>query len=123
MKKTMGILLTVAIIVPVVLLFWPFAMWNDAMSLILRVVPSLAVQILLCRIEKCYIVKALPTIFTGAFAAWGTYLYFTSPHWSNATFGGLIADYVSPFICCVVVLIACLLVTNKKQIASDSSNR
>ena len=114
MKKTINALLVVAVIVPVVLLFWPFAWWNDAMSLILRVIPSLAVQILLFRVGKWNIVKALPVLLTGAEAAWGTYLYFTSPHWSNATAGDLIADYVSPFIGCIVVLLACLL-TKKKN--------
>ena len=74
MKKMVDALLTVAVVIPVVLLFWPFAMWNDVMSLILRIIPSLAGQILLCRIEKWNIVKALPALFTGAFAAWGTYL-------------------------------------------------
>lgn len=115
MKKTINTLLIVAVIVPVVLLFWPFARWNDAMSLILRVIPSLAVQVLLFRVGKWNIVKALPVLLTGAEAAWGTYLYFTSPHWSNATFwGSLIADYVSPFISCLVALIACLLIKKKK---------
>ena len=123
MKKMVDALLTVAVVIPVVLLFWPFAMWNDVMSLILRIIPSLAGQILLCRIEKWNIVKALPALFTGAFAAWGTYLYFTSPHWNNATFGDLIADYVSPFICCVLVLIACLFIAKKNPVTSDSSNR
>ena len=114
MKKTTNILLVFAVIIPLVLLFWPFAEWNDAMSVILRIIPSVAVQVLLCRICKSNIVKAVPALLTGAFAAWGTYLFFTSPHWSNATVGGLIADYVSPFICCIVVLITYLL-AKKKQ--------
>ena len=115
MKKTINILLVVAVIIPIVLLFWPFAMWNDVISLILRVIPSLAVQVLLFRVGKWNIVKELPVLLTGAFAAWGTYLYFTSPHWNNATFwGGLIANYVSPFISCLIAFIACLLIKKKK---------
>ena len=115
MKKTINILLVVALIIPIVLLFWPFAMWNDVISLILRVIPSLAVQVLLFRVGKWNIVKALPILLTGAEAVWGTYLYFTSPHWSNATFwGSLIADYVSPFISCLVALAACLLIKEKQ---------
>ena len=31
-EKAINILLVVAVIVPVVLLFWPFAIWNDVMS-------------------------------------------------------------------------------------------
>lgn len=115
MKKTINILLAIAAAVPVALLFWPFATWNAAMSLILRVVLSLAVQVLLCRIGKWNMVKVLPTLFTGLLAAWGTYLYCTSPHWSNATLWGLIADYVSPFICCMVALVGCMIMQRVKK--------
>ncbi len=74
------------------------------MLLILRMIPSLSAQILLCRAGKNAWVSAIPVVVTGALALWGTYLYFTSPHWENATIGGLISDYVSPFICCAAVL-------------------
>lgn len=108
--KTVNSWLVVAIIVPVVLLFWPFAMWNDTMNVVLRVIPSLAAQVLLCRVGRWNFVKVIPAVLTGAFAAWGTYLYCTSPHWSNVTFwGGLIADYASPFISCGIILIVYLL--------------
>ena len=114
MKKTIDALLVVAVIIPIVLLFWPFAMWNNIMSVILRVIPAFAVQVLLFRVGKWNIIKPLPILITGALAAWGTYLYFTSPHWSNATFwGSLIADYASPFISCIIALIVCLLATKK----------
>ena len=106
MKKLINGLLVAAVIVPLVLLFWPFALWNDAMALLLRVIPALALQAWLCRVSRTNFVKAIPLLPTGAFAAWGTYLYFTSPHWSNATLGGLIADNVSPFICCCIVFVA-----------------
>ena len=112
MKKTIHILLVVAAIVPVVLLFWPFAEWNNAMSIILRVIPSMAVQVLFCRICRSDIVKTIPALLAGSFALWGTYLFFTSPHWINATVGDLIADYVSPFICCVFALAAHLSAKN-----------
>ena len=116
MKKTINGFLTAAVIVPVVLLFWPFARWNDAMSLILRVIPSLAAQALFCRIGAWKKVKVIPAALTGAEAAWGTYLYFTSPHWSNATFwGSLMADYVSPFICCMIVLLVDLFICKRKN--------
>ena len=114
MKKTTNILLVFAVIIPLVLLFWPFAEWNNVMAIILRIIPSLAVQALLCRVSNANSIKAIPALLTGAFAAWGIYLFFTSPHWSNATVGGLIADYVSPFICCIIVLGVCLLMKKKK---------
>lgn len=60
MKRVVNILLTVAIVVPVVLLFWPFVTWN------------------------------------------------------NATIWDLLVDYASPFICCVLALIACVLIQKKK---------
>lgn len=115
MEKTIKTLLMIAFVIPMVLLLWPFAMWNDTMLLILRVIPSFAIQILLCRNGKYTIVKVIPLLLTGALATWGTYLFYTSPHWVNATFlGSLIADYVSPFICCTVAFIICLL-TRKKE--------
>ena len=114
MKKVTNTLLVFAVIIPLVLLFWPFATWHGMMALILRIVPAIAVQALVCRISKLNIVRAIPALLTGAFAAWGTYLFFTSPHWSNATAGDLIADYASPFIGCIAVLLACLLIEKKK---------
>ena len=114
MKKIVDTLLVFAVIIPLVLLFWPFTAWHGVMALILRIVPAIAVQALLCRKCKSNIVRAIPTLLTGAFAAWGTYLFFTSPHWSNATAGDLIVDYISPFIGCIVVLLVCLLAKKRK---------
>ena len=114
MKKTTNTLLVFAVIIPLVLLFWPFATWYGIMALILRIIPAIAVQALVCRVCRSNIVRAIPPLLTGAFAAWGTYLFFTSPHWINATAGDLIADYVSPFIGCIIVLLAYLLIKKKK---------
>lgn len=60
------------------------------------------------------ILKVIPALVTGVFAVWGTYVYFTSPYWSDATLGDLIADYVSPFVCCIGVLIVCRLIKSQK---------
>ena len=114
MKKATNTLLVFAVIIPLVLLFWPFATWHGIMALILRIIPAIAVQALVCRVCRSNIVRAIPALLTGAFAAWGTYLFFTSPHWINATAGDLIADYVSPFIGCIIVLLAYLLTKKKK---------
>lgn len=101
--------LAVGVMFPLVLLFWPFAQWGTGMGLILRVIPSVFLQTLLCKTGKSLAVKLLPVVCTGLFAAWGTYLFCTSPHWSHATLGGLLADYVSPFLgCAAVCLIAAL---------------
>ena len=109
MKKTTNILPLTFTILPLVLLFWPFAQWNSAMSLILRVIPSISAQILLYRTGKHGWIKTVPVVVTGALALWGTYLYFTSSHWQNATVTGLLIDYVSPFICCAAVLAVCFI--------------
>ena len=114
MKKETNILLVFAVILPLALLFWPFATWHGIMALILRMIPAIAVQALVCRICKSSIVRAIPALLTGALAVWGTYLFFTSPHWSSATAGDLIGDYVSPFLGCIAVLLTCLL-TKKKH--------
>ena len=113
MRKTINTILALTVIIPLVLLFWPFATWHGVMALILRIIPAVAVQALVCRICKSNFVRAIPALLTGALAAWGTYLFFTSPHWINATFGDLIADYVSPFIGCIAVLLVCFI--NKKE--------
>ena len=110
MKSVVNTLLWFAVIVPVVLLFWPFAMWNDVMQLLLRVIPAFAVQVLMFRNGKWGIVKWIPILLTGVLAGWGIYLYFTSDHWIHATFwGSLVADYISPFLSCLVSLIICFL--------------
>ena len=46
MKSVINTLLVFAVIVPIVLLLWPFAMWNDVMQLLLRVIPAFAVQVI-----------------------------------------------------------------------------
>lgn len=108
MKSTVNTLLIIAVVIPLVLLFWPFAIWNGAASVILRVIPAFAAQLLFCRIGKLHIAKALPLLLMGTLAAWGTCLYCTSDHWINATFwGSLIGDYVSPFLSCIAALLVC----------------
>jgi len=115
MKKLIDTLLIFAVIIPFILLLWPFAMWNDVMSVILRIIPSFAVQVLLFRVGKWNIIRVLPVLVTCTLAGWGIYLYFTSPHWSNATFwGSLIADYASPFIACLVAWAVCFIARKKK---------
>ena len=94
MKKSTNILLIIIALIPVILLLGPFAEWNDVMNLILRIIPSVVVQMLLFRIGRRNIIKIIPVLLTGAIAVWGTYLYFTSSHWINATFWDLIADYI-----------------------------
>lgn len=118
-KLLINVMLVGAVIVPGALIFWPFIRWSDAMSLILRVVPSLAMQILLYRIGKWRIIKVLPTLIAGAFAVRGIFLFSFSSHWSEATLRGLIADYVSPFIACVIALSACVLIKNRLKNAGQ----
>ena len=114
MKKVINIVLGIIFFLSLVLLFWPFVMWNNTISLILRIIPSFAIQLLLCRTGKYIIIKFLPFILTGIHAIWGIYLYFTSAHWVNATVGDLIADYISPFICCIFAYIVYLVMQKKK---------
>ena len=53
MKKVIvNILLVLGVIVPVTMLFWPFVSWGDAMSLILRIIPSLSVQLLFAGLQS-----------------------------------------------------------------------
>lgn len=96
-------------ILPLVLLFWPFAAWKGLPALFLRAVPAFAAQLLFCRLFEQPAVRLLPALLTGGAGTWGVYLYFTSPHWANATLGGLFADYLSPFICCALALVFYLM--------------
>lgn len=115
MKKTTDILLILAVIVPLVLLFWPFATWHGAPALLLRLIPAFAAQALLCRVSRSKLLRALPLVATFAMAAWGTYLFFTSEHWINATVWDLLRDYVSPFVGCAAALIVCAAAGKKRS--------
>lgn len=91
-------------IVPLVLHFWPFAWWGDVTLVVLRIIPALSAQVLLCRIGKHTMIKVIPLIITGALILWICYLYFTPPHAPYAAvFGMLFWDYMSPFVSCVIV--------------------
>lgn len=113
-NSTVNALLLSGFILPLVLLLWPFAYWADWASLVFRVISALSVQALLCRIGKYPVIKAVPLIISGGIALWGTYLYFTSPHWSNATPGMLVSDYVSMFIACAIVCGVCYANSRRK---------
>jgi hypothetical protein len=117
MRRATNILLAIAAAISLVLLFWPFAEWNGVMSVALRVIAAVAAQALFCRVRGLRRVKAAPALLTGALAAWGVYLYLTSPHWIGVTVGDLIADYVAPLIGCMAVLLVHLLLKKNKNIA------
>ena len=51
-NKTINYILLAGFFVPVILLFWPFAEWNDTASLILRIIPAISVQQLVYRTTK-----------------------------------------------------------------------
>ena len=114
-KPIVNVLLVAGVIVPVNMLFWPFVSWGDAMSLILRILPSLSVQILFCRLVKQKAIEAIPFLLTGAFALWATDLYMTSPSWSRASFWNeYVADCLSPFLCCLVVYLVSVFLVERK---------
>ena len=105
-KSTINILCGVGILLPLILLFWPMSynMWSPMVSTLLRVIPAISAQVLFCGFRKNAWLQILPLVLTGFLAGWGTFLYFTSESWADATFMGLLADYVSPFIGCAIVL-------------------
>ena len=117
MRKTfVNTLLVAGVTVPVTMLFWPFVSWGDGMSLILRIIPSLAAQLLFCRVAKHRAVEAIPFLLTGAFALWATDLYMTSPSWSRASFwNDYVADCLSPFFCCLTVYLVSVFLVERKE--------
>jgi len=117
MKKIIvNVLLVLGVIVPVTMLFWPFVSWGDAMSLILRIIPSLSAQLLFCRVAKHKAIEAIPFLLTGAFALWATDLYMTSPSWSGASFWkDYVAECLSPFLCCLAVYLMSVFLVERKE--------
>ena len=84
------------VILPLVLLFWPYAAWGGLLSLLLRAIPMAVLQYLFCRSTKRPWLEAAPLLAAAALAAWGTWLFWTSDHWSHATAWNLLLDYCSP---------------------------
>lgn len=107
MKKPVNILLIIAIIVPNLL--WPFTLssWNFIRNLILHAVPALAAQILLCRTAERNFIKAIPAFVTGSTAAKILYIYLINPAYriNPESLEGVIANYLIPFLCCILVLV------------------
>ena len=104
-KSTINILCGTGIVLPLILIFWPMPsnMWNPPVSTLLRVIPAISAQVLVCRFRKNAWLQVLPLALTGCLAGWGTFLFFTSEAWADAAFTGLLADYVSPLIGCAIV--------------------
>ena len=109
MKRGLTGLLWGGTLLPLVLLFWPFVSWSSFAGVLLRVIPALSLQTLLCRTAKHPALWAIPSILTVSLALWGTYLYCTSPQWIHATIWDLAGDYLSPFIACSCIFGVCLL--------------
>jgi len=103
-KDVWSALLLFGIVIPPVMLLWPFAWWGSVMQVVLRVIPAACAQLLACRMRWSRTVKWIPLIVAGMLALWGTWLCFTSPHWIRAAWTGLVADYVSPFLSCAAAL-------------------
>lgn len=69
----------------------------------LRFLAAVSGQWLVCRSAKSELTQLLPALGTSLFAVWGFFLFLTSPSWRHATFGGFLADYAAPAICCWLV--------------------
>ena len=102
MKQTViNKLLVAGTVIPLVMLFWPFAQYGTAAGIALRFAAAFCLQLLFCRIKAHRIVAAIPMAVALAIALWGGYLFLTSESWINATLGGYIADYVTMLFGCV----------------------
>ena len=106
MKKTINIFLIIAICVPIAIMPCTYFTWNFVRNIIIYAIPALAAQILLCRSGEKDVIKWLPAFYTGARAARGIYLYF-DPLYNGqvVNFEALIANYLTSFICSIIVLI------------------
>ena len=84
--------------------FWPMAYWSTETLVVFRVLAAFCLQLLLCRRSSPRFVARLPLLAAAGFAGWGTWLYFTSPHWQNASFTGLFGGYISPAAACLAAM-------------------
>ena len=108
-------LLLLGTIVPLVLLFQPYVSWGDAMSIVLRMIPSVCAQALFCVVTKRKGVQAIPFLLTGAFALLMTDTYMTSPAWYRANFWvAYVGEGLSPFLCCMVVYLTAVFLEERR---------
>lgn len=102
-------------VIPLIVLLWPFMVYDPFWSTLLRVVSAISGQLLFCSIAKRRWVEALPVILTAGFAVWGTLLYCTSDAWKDAALSGLLMDYVSPLIGCMAAWIGFTFMKKAKE--------
>ena len=97
-KATVNTWCGIGIVLPLILRFWPmpYNMWLPLVSALLCTIPAMSAQILFCGFRKAAWLQVVPLVLTGLLAGWATVLYFTSAM-------DLFADYVSPFIGCMIV--------------------
>ena len=118
MKKVNHHLLFAAgVVLPLAILFWPFASWHGLFALVLRMLPAAVLQYLFCSRAKRPWLEAAPLLLTVALAIWGTWLFFTSPHWADATVWGLLADYCSPALAACGIWLSCGPIRTAKDVA------
>ena len=70
---------------------------------LLRFLAALCLQLLTLRLGRKEILRFAPLSAAFLIAVWGFFLLLTSPSWRHATFGGFLADYVSPAAMCWTV--------------------
>lgn len=87
------------------IVLWLVPSIHPLLSLLIHILPAVFAQLLMCSVGKQKLIHALPLLATSALAAWGTWLFFTSEHWANATFASLLIDYLSPAIACIIVFV------------------
>ena len=92
-------------VLPLIVLLWPFMVCDPFWSTLLRVVSAISGQLLFYSIAKCRWVGLLPMILTAGLAGWGIFLYCTSEVWKDAALSGLLMDYVSPLLGCIAAWI------------------
>lgn len=98
-RRIWNIPLLFGFLVPIVMLFWPFAYWGSTASLVLRIIPAVCIQLLFCRCAQTKFLKRLPLLLTMAGALWGLFLFLSSSD-RTCTLLEYAADYASPAVSC-----------------------
>jgi len=100
-----SILLFAACAGALLLHFWPMAYWSGTTLVFLRFTAAFCAQRLVCRTAKHPFVRLLPLALCAGLAAWGGWLFFTSPAWADASLLWYVLDYCSPAAGCLLALL------------------
>lgn len=104
MKKALSLILFLVCLYILFMQGFGFPSIPPAVDLILRLFAAGSIQIFFCICFRKNMLQLFPLMLTLALALWGTWLFFTSDSWRNASILDLLADYCSPAFACSLTI-------------------